>query len=108
MAVSLPPFSGKCKSIMTGAIASLRPSNGALAAHFGIRTRPSTPHCNYHVANIVGSLFVGRGVTLFNQYLTFSHSSQEGVMYPVEFSAWPGHDLINMARKRKNVTRASV
>jgi fibrillarin-like rRNA methylase len=33
---------------------------------------------------------------------------QEGIVYAVEFSPRSGRDLINMAKKRTNVIRASV
>jgi len=41
-------------------------------------------------------------------YPIFIFFLQEGVVYAVEFSARSGRDLINMAKKRTNVIRASV
>ena len=38
----------------------------------------------------------------------WSHVAQEGSVYAVEFSHRSGRDLINMAKKRTNVIRASL
>jgi len=93
-------FRSKLAAGALGGIDKIFIAPGAGVLYLGAASRTSINH----VVNIVGPvcLFAERGLTLFNRCPTFSHYSQEGVMYPAEF------DSINMARKRKNVTRASV
>jgi rRNA 2'-O-methyltransferase fibrillarin len=94
------PFRSKLAAGVLGGLDHIYIAPGKKVLYLGAASGTSVSH----VADIVGPVGILR---VFLDFICLT-STQEGIVYAVEFSPRSGRDLINMAKKRTNVIRMSV
>ena len=95
------PFRSKLAAGVLGGMDHIYIAPGKKVLYLGAASGTSVSH----VADIVGP--VSQFYASVHFFPSTTRSFQEGVVYAVEFSPRSGRDLINMAKKRTNVIRAS-